>query len=84
MKEKIILPGQGVLMGLSTTKIYKGKTVLFYDGDKKIMEISLNTASPTRLSGVPGIEKYLFFRHDLSMCYPEEAENDIRVFVSRN
>jgi len=82
MREKDIITGPGVFMGLSTTKAYEGKTLHFYDGDKLILGVSLNTAFPTKRNQLPGIEEYVFFRRGLRMRYPKEAEDAIEVFVS--
>lgn len=84
MKERTILTGPGTFIGLSTNRVYSGKTISFYDGDKLVFEVSLNTPSPTKLDHSPGIEKYLFIRHGLRMAYPAEAEDDIQVFVGRD
>lgn len=84
MKEKIISSQPGVFMGLSTTKAYKGKAISFYDDNKLILGVSLNSAFPTKKSLLPGIEEYAFFKNGLRMVYPAEAENDIEVFISRD
>lgn len=84
MKKRVITDRPGTFMGLSTSKVFEGKTVKFFDEDQPILEVSLNTPHTTKHNLLPGIEKYIFIRHKLVMQYPEEAEDDISVFIARD
>lgn len=75
----------GTLMGLSTDKPFRGKSVIFHIDNEIHLEVDLDHASPTEKTEagiLPGIEQSIFFKDHLRVEYPEEVEGHIEIFVA--
>lgn len=85
MKEKN-WKGPGIFEGFSTNKAYKGKYITVQIDNESLIEIDLETPWPTDqdplgIKDEPGILANEFFKRNLCIKYPEEAEDDLIPFV---
>lgn len=78
MEEKVLKSGPGVLVGVSTSKVYP-KHAFFYDGDELRLIQHLDHAMPSRVEDgltIPGHELMMFFNKSIVMYYPKGVEID--------
>ena len=84
---KKIYTTPGVLMGLSTSKACKGKSIKVNIDDNDVnLEVDLEHPFPTEETEVgtlPGLEEELFFKRKMVVEYPKELEEHLEVFVSQ-
>lgn len=82
MQEKVLKSSPGVIVGISTTKRYKG-SVTFYDGHKLVAEVELAEPMPserTTAGVLPGAVIDTFCKKSIRAEYPKGVK--IEFFIS--